>query len=748
MVIVPAQLQSYTTFGSLLRYLRKRARLTQRELGIATGYSEAQISRIETNQRPPDPDSLLPLFVPTLLIENDPDTVARLLDLAQLANSVPNEILPLPASEYQPPTPVPTAGPAASRLPAPLTSFIGREAEVAAILALLTGNQARLTTLTGSGGVGKTRLAIQTAVTAASYFPDGVWFIDLTPISDPCLVARVVASTLLYSEPAGSNLEDFLLRFLREKHALLLLDNCEHLVEECARLAGLLLTNCPGLQIMATSREALNIPGERLYRVPSLPVPDPQHLPPTNHLPGYAAVRLFVERAQAIQPAFTLNETNALAVVSICTRLDGIPLALEMAAARVGLLTVEEIDRRLDQAFRLLTGGSRTALPRHRTLRAAIQWSYDLLSEAEQQLLRRLAVFVSGCTLEAAEAVCSQEQPLAEEVLSLLASLVSKSIVISDQRPGRETRFQLLETVRQFGLEQLEAMGEEACLRDRHLDYFLALAEKGEAGLRGSARPEWKRRLLADLENLSAAIDWGYHGKPDVEKGLRIAAALSFRFIRTIGQGHLGYKWLVNGIELIKLQSIPDQLQALLLYIMADGWHNTPGIEIEKLDWYYEECVALCRKIGSPADPILALALTSWSQPIYLRRSRPELDARRRMEGVEIARRLVADDPWFAAFAFHGAAVLLPIYPDQYDLAYELSEEANRLFLACGDRWSCKPLQTMAYVEAARGHLDRALALLEEQARLIEDEDMTGEFFRSSIYAWVLIQKQDYVSRL
>lgn len=323
-----------------------------------------------------------------------------------------------------------------TNLPRPLNRLIGREQELLEIKGLLPTTQ--LLTLTGAGGCGKTRLALQLGrdVSSTAVFKDGVWWVELADLTDPELLQQQIASTFGIVEQAGRRLTDTLLDFLQPKELLLILDNCEHLVTACAHLVERLLSTCPRLRILATSREALNIPGELVWLVPSLPLPRSSSLPPLEELVQYGAIQLFIERAAAVLPSFTLTAENAGAVLQICRRLDGIPLATELAAARVKVLSIEQIAARLDDAYRLLTGGRRTALPRHQTLRATMDWSYSLLSEQERILFRRLSVFAGGCTLEAAEAICTDEGIAEDEVLDVLTRLVDKSLVVVEEREG------------------------------------------------------------------------------------------------------------------------------------------------------------------------------------------------------------------------------------------------------------------------------------------------------------------------
>ena len=365
-------------------------------------------------------------------------------------------------------------------LPLELSSFVGRERQIAEVKRLLLGGN-RLLTLTGPGGCGKTRLALAVAFEVMEGFEGGVWLVELASLSDPDLVPQAVASTLGVREAQDRPLIETLSARLGSRKMLLVLDNCEHLVEGCALLADALLRACPNLRILATSREALGIAGERAWLVPSLSLPGgPQNLPPLEELAHYEAVRLFAERAAAVASDFELTEHNAPAVAHLCRGLDGIPLAIELAAARVRVLSVEQIVSRLEDSFGLLTGGSRTALPRQRTLRATIDWSHELLSEKEQVLFQRLSVFAGGFTLEAAEAVCAGDGLELHAMLDLLSRLVDKSLVLVAGQQGGEARYQLLETVRQYGQEKLNESGEEPTIKRHHADFFLKFAEQVE----------------------------------------------------------------------------------------------------------------------------------------------------------------------------------------------------------------------------------------------------------------------------
>ena len=343
----------------------------------------------------------------------------------------------------------------------------------------------RLLTLTGAGGSGKTRLAVEVARDLVGTYQDGAWLVELAPISEEILVPKAVAETLKVPERPTEPLTDTLTQVLRSQESLLILDNCEHLLDACARLVDKLLDLCPRLRILATSRETLGVEGEIRWVVPPLSVPEREPTPPSEELEGYESVRLFVERARGRDPSFSLSPKNALAVAEICSRLEGIPLAIELAAARAGTLSVEQILQRLEDSLKLLRGGSRTQMAKHRTLRGALDWSFELLSEDEKELFRRLSVFAGGWTLEASEAVGARGDVEEGEVLDVLSGLVDKSLVVARERQESGVRYRMLEPIRQYALERLEERGEGEEARRRHATFFLALAEEAEANLRG-----------------------------------------------------------------------------------------------------------------------------------------------------------------------------------------------------------------------------------------------------------------------
>ena len=432
-------------------------------------------------------------------------------------------------------------------LPKQITRFIGRQAELAEAAGHLAAGH-RLLTLTGSGGCGKTRLALQVAAGAVDDFPDGAWLIELAALTEPQLVAQAVASVLDIRDEPGRDLVDVMAEALAVRRLLLVLDNCEHLLLACAELAERLLERCPGVHILATSQETLGVAGEAVTRVAPLALPKPTD--PLDRMAATDAVALFVDRATLTRSDFALIEANRAAVAAICRRLDGIPLAIELAAARVNLLSAAQIAERLDDRFRLLSGGSRTALPRHQTLRATFDWSHDLLSEPEQTLFRRLAVFAGGWTLEATEAIGAggdgRAGPGGGDTLDLLDRLVSRSLVVVEEQDGA-SRFRLLETVRQYATERLVAAGDMPVMRARHLAWCAALARAAEPNLTGPDQAEWLHRLAAEYDNLRAAMEWAASETDSAHELLQLAADL-WRFWLVRGHWTEGREWLARAL--------------------------------------------------------------------------------------------------------------------------------------------------------------------------------------------------------
>jgi predicted ATPase/DNA-binding CsgD family transcriptional regulator len=627
-------------------------------------------------------------------------------------------------------------------LPSRLTSFVGREHEIGELSALVAAR--RLVTLVGAPGVGKSRLSLQIAAGLLDRFPDGVWLVELAPLTDPALVAQTVADVLGVREQPSQPLTASLVDWLRSRRLLLLLDNCEHLIGGAAALADALLPACPGLHILATSREPLAIEGEVTRRVPSLGVPEPTTLrsADTDALAALAetdAVRLFVQRAQAVDPAFEVNLRTAQAVIQICARLDGIPLALELAAARIRALSVEQIAARLNDRFRLLTGGNRTALPRQQTLLGAVDWSHDLLSEAEQRTLRRLAVFAGGFTLEAVEAVCA-ETSSGSSVLGILVSLVDKSLVQADDGTDGARRYRLLETFREYGVAKLTEHGELDRARNRHRDYFLTLAEEAEPRLTGREPELTLAQLELEHDNFRAALAWcieaaathpgeGGPQAPDAsssaaEACARLAGALwLFWWLR----GHLdeGRRWLDRVLALpSRTDATPSERSGRARARLGAG--NLAGyqFDLDSAVRHVEDAVALSQSAGDDRSASQALQLLA-----LCRAYQGEHDLAHRLsdEGVELARR--SGDPYSLAMALYGSARIAR-FLDEHDRNVMFCEESLMLFRALGDVvMTAYTLRTLG-IGVYRGLQDRARAeaLLEEALRLSREiRDRRGE---------------------
>jgi len=403
-----------------------------------------------------------------------------------------------------------------SNLPAQLSSFVGREVDVAEIAQMLA--EKRLVTLTGVGGVGKTRLALQVAAEVLPRFRDGAWLCELAAVRDPAGVVDAVASVFQVTARPGMTLEESLVAYLGEQELLVVLDNCEHVLRTVAALVRAIEGASPNVRVLATSREGLSVRGEQIIAVPSLEVPD--NTTDLAEVSACEAVRLFVDRAQGVKASFVVDAGNADAVAQVCRRLDGVPLAIELAAARITTMNPGELERRLDRRFRLLTGGDRDAIERHQTLRATIDWSYDLLTEPEQRLLDRLSVFAAGCTLDAVEAVCAGVSIDVDDVYELLANLVARSLVVVDDT-GPDTRYRLLETIRQYGEERLAEHEETDTLRTRHCDWYSDFGRVVQGHSYGPGQVEWGARLARDRDNLLAAMAFAL-ATGDLERAMRL----------------------------------------------------------------------------------------------------------------------------------------------------------------------------------------------------------------------------------
>jgi len=487
-----------------------------------------------------------------------------------------------------------------NNLPLQVTSFIGREHELTEIKRLLDGT--RLLTLLGMGGLGKTRLSLQTGANVLDKYPDGIWFVDLAPIKDRSLVPNVAAQVLGVREEQGKAIAQTLCAHVKEHKLLFILDNCEHLVAACASLAEALLQGAPGVRILATSREALHIRGEQTY--PVLPLAAPDRDAGVEALLRSEAVQLFVERARLQKPSFSLTERDAPAVAEICARLDGIPLALELAAARMRSLSVSEINTRLHDRFKLLIGSSRVALERQQTLRALVNWSYDLLQEREQMLLDRLSVFAGGFDLQAAEAVCSAEPLVPDDVIDLLSSLVEKSLVMVDQEEGA-SRYGLLETIREFAQERLVDRNDVAATAARHCEYYLSVAKTARAELQGPEQAEWTRRLEVELDNLRAAIALALAGGVDPVIAVKFEVAL-MQFRRLRGYSTEARNNVRAALVLPDIRE-PSVARAHALYV--GGVLATNQSDYGEASRMLTECLDIRRGLGDPRETAATLSM-------------------------------------------------------------------------------------------------------------------------------------------
>ncbi|HEY6712996.1 MAG TPA: tetratricopeptide repeat protein [Rubrobacter sp.] len=683
----------------------------------------------------------------------EPDTAATRLQQEIWAGTFPLADSPpagfLPQEEEAPSSPAGTAR--RHNLPLARTSFIGRERERLEVKRLLA--MTKLLTLTGAGGCGKTRLAVEVAGDLVGAYPDGVWLVELAALSEGELVPQAVAQALGVPEQPDRSLLETLKDVLRSRKMLLVVDNCEHLVEAVASLVDALLDSCPGLRVLATSREPLNAAGEVAWVVPSLTVPysrQQAYTPP--ELEAYESVRLFLERASQRDPFFELTLRNGQAVAQVCRRLEGIPLAIELAAGRMGMLSAEQLASRLEDFLKLLTGG-RTADPRHRTLRATLEWSHELLSEPERVLFSRLSVFAGGWTLEAAEEVCSGEGIEQDDVLELLSELVDKSLVAAEASPGEErvVRFRMLEPVRQYGQERLqEESGTAEWVREHHAQYYLALAQEAEPELEGANQTRWIDRLEAEHDNLRTALSWALEGG-QAELGLRLAGALRLFWV---GRSHYseGRRWYEEGLKRGDSAPQPVRANALVGAGFFAASLGDPELAIERLevglvlyrqvgdrrgaatclrllgstmfelgDWeraeaLLEEALPLARESGSIRDTCNAL-----SSLAYLSACRSDLERAKALSEESLAIAREAGDTIAAALASNYLAVTAMLGGD-YERAQTLFEAALEMARITGNRMGqAVSLNNLGLVALCRGDYARAAKLSSESLRLSEE---------------------------
>jgi predicted ATPase/class 3 adenylate cyclase len=640
-----------------------------------------------------------------------------------IAPNLPSEFPPLMTLEGRP-----------NNLPLQPTPLVGRKREVAEVTQRLLASGTRLLTLTGPGGTGKTRLALQAAADLLEKFEDGAFFVSLAALTDPELVTSAIATPLDVVEAADRPLEEGITAYLREKKLLLVLDNFEQVLEG-ARLVGQLLTACPDLKVLATSRIPLGLYGEREYPVPPLSLPDPERLPSLERLTQYEAVRLFVERAQDARPNFSVTNENALAVVEICARLDGLPLAIELAAARIKVLTPQKMLDRLSDRLKLLARGARDLPERQRTLRATMEWSHALLAEGEKVLFARLSVFAGGRTLEGIEAVCDAEGDLPVDVLDGVESLVDKSLLREEEGPGGEPRFVMLETVHEYAREKLEESGEAEELRRLHARYFLALALEAEPELKGARQYEWLERLEAEHDNMRAALSWLLEDG-DVEPGLRLAGALR-RFWHVRGYFDEGRRWLEHALAKDSRASASARAKAL---DAVGGLAHDQG-DIDRAEAAAQEGLELSAKAdiesGRVASFRRTLGITAEREGDYERATK--------LHGQSLALYREAEDRWGIAASLLSLGNVL-VVREEHERAKELYHEALILSRESGDPDQfATGLANLGYEHLLEGDHEQATALNEEAARLYRDRGSRGGLvYALDNLAWAALVRGDH----
>ena len=593
-----------------------------------------------------------------------------------------------------------------TNLPIQPTPLIGREQQVTEAVTLVHHQDIRLVTLTGAGGTGKTRLSLQVAAELVADFEDGVFFVDLAAIADPQLFIATVAQTLSVREKPGQSLSETLNDYLRDKHLLLVLDNFEQLLD-AGPVVSALLAGAPNLKALVTSRAPLHLSGEHEYSVPPLAVPDLDGSEPPATLAAYEAVQLFLERAQAVKPEFELTSENAPAVAEICTRLDGLPLAIELAAARVRILNPQALLGRLGQRLALLTGGARDVPARQRTLRDTIEWSYGLLSASEQRLFVRLSVFLGGRTIEAAEVVCDPVAELDAAVFDAVASLVEKSLLRQDDGPAGEPRFFMLETIREYALERLERSGEGERLRQRHAQYFVALAEEAEPEILGADQIVWLERLEAERDNFRAALGWLLE-RGDTERAHRLIGSLRRGWV---ARGYLSEtrKWLEAAFE--QNAAVPKPVEAKSLYalgrvalVQGDYDQAIPSLE---------QSARLFHELSDTEGLVFSLADLGF---IATAQGRHE-DAQRFADESLVEAKAAGSERTIAA-ALHSLACAT-LDAGEYGEARTLFEQSLAVRRKLGDkRNTANSLCYLGSVALLEGDYDRATALLDESLAL------------------------------
>jgi predicted ATPase/DNA-binding XRE family transcriptional regulator len=688
------------SFGLWLKERRKAHHFTQEDLAERISCSSAMVRKIESGERAAS-QQMACLLAETLgVVDGERAAFVRYAQGRLDADAARRELWQTLHTVQAHPT----------NLAAPLTALIGREPELERLHKLLLLDSARLVTLTGPPGIGKTRLSLEVGIELLDRFEDGVYFVGLASVADPELVAATIVHALGLPENSTELPADKLQRSLSSKQMLLLLDNFEQVLDASPFVLEL-LGACPHLKILITSREALHVNGEQQFPVPALATADPASLPPVQTLESVPSLALFSERARAVKQDFILTKQNATAVAAVCARLDGLPLAIELAAARIKMLSPQEMHTRLERRLTMLTGGPRNLPARQRTLRAAIDWSYNLLNEEEQTLFARLGVFVGGCTLEAANAICNVEAASSFEVKEGIESLLDKNLLKREEELEGESRFTRLETLREYAIERLELSGDVSTIRERHVEHYLALVLAAELQIKGKTQEECMLKLDREADNIRAALSWAVaSGK--LEAAARIVLALdSYWYMR--GKVSEERRWLEAIADDANMGKLPVMLQAELFNSL--GYMLDAQSDYERASYYLEKSLAILRQGGTEvllSDVLHRLGVLEGFRGNYARAKNllgEALDLCRETRG-----------PREVGVLSHCLA-LIALFTGDYHEAESLETEAVRLLREVDDRWTTGlALGILGIALSRSGQLDRSEIAFQEALKTLE----------------------------
>jgi len=710
------------SFGEWLKRQRKASGLTQEQLAMQVGCSAIAIRKIEAEQRRPSAQIAERL---AHIFNVSPDDQKHFLRFAR------GGLKSAPAESIKDAPWRATNAPVRANLPATVTSLIGREKEIAEVREYLEREDIRLVTLVGPPGIGKTRLSLEAARASLSNFPDGVFFVALAPLNDPSLVAPAILQALGYVEAINQSASKQLMDGIGDNRILLVLDNCEHLIEEVAPLASELLSACSRLNILVTSRESLRVPGEWLYPVPALDVPKERSLIDMETIPRFPALTLFAERARAVRPDFALDAGNVRAVASICAQLDGLPLAIELIATRIRLMSPQVLLERMTDQFVLSADGMRAVSARQKTLNNAIGWSYNLLPPEEQKFFAHLSVFSGGWTLESAQAICDGD------VLSLTNSIMMKSLIMANLVSGHETRYRFHETICQYAREKLRTSGEMKMLCLRHLTFFAGMVAEAERSFKGSDQALWYNRLDNEQDNLRAALTW-FEGIENAELRLRFAAGL-WRYWKNRGhirEGRVHLKYILESLP----PGSPRQTSAYARALTASGSLAYYEGDMSYSEESRKEALAIFRNLDDKtgiADCLNGLGNTAISQGNY--------DSSRGFYEESLMIRKELEDKWGVARLF-GNLGLLAYFQTDYVQARSLHLESLTLFRELGDdEGVVNELVNLGDVFYCQGELSTASSFYEESAMIARKlNDQWGLAYAIKGMADVVFEQGDF----